>query len=152
MRDGARFIEETIRSIVYQGYPNLEYIVVDGGSSDGTVEIIRKYEKHIYWWVSRHDKGVYDALNSLYRGYHGMAECQRSFAYQRLSCGWQRFRVVARGGVADRKAHALQPERHDRRYSQSAQLVALPVPGRRQQIHSARIDFLAQKFVGQSWR
>jgi len=64
VRDGARFIEETIRSIVYQGYPNLEYIVVDGGSSDGTVEIIRKYEKHIYWWVSRHDKGVYDALNN----------------------------------------------------------------------------------------
>ena len=64
MRDGARFIEETIRSIVYQGYPNLEYIVVDGGSSDGTVEIIRKYEKHISWWVSRHDRGVYDALNN----------------------------------------------------------------------------------------
>jgi cellulose synthase/poly-beta-1,6-N-acetylglucosamine synthase-like glycosyltransferase len=42
--NGARFIQGTIRSIVYQGYPNLEYIVVDGGSSDGTVEIIRKYE------------------------------------------------------------------------------------------------------------
>jgi glycosyltransferase involved in cell wall biosynthesis len=62
--NGARFIEETIRSIVYQGYPNLEYIVVDGGSSDGTVEIIKKYENHISWWVSRHDKGVYDALNN----------------------------------------------------------------------------------------
>jgi len=45
--NGIRYIEETIRSIVYQGYPNLEYIVVDGGSSDGTVDIIRKYEKHI---------------------------------------------------------------------------------------------------------
>jgi glycosyltransferase involved in cell wall biosynthesis len=62
--NGARFIEETIRSIVYQGYPNLEYIVVDGGSSDGTVEIIKKYENHISWRVSRHDKGVYDALNN----------------------------------------------------------------------------------------
>jgi glycosyltransferase involved in cell wall biosynthesis len=62
--NGARFIEETIRSIVYQGYPNLEYIVVDGGSSDGTVDIIRKYEKHISWWISRRDKGVYDALNN----------------------------------------------------------------------------------------
>jgi glycosyltransferase involved in cell wall biosynthesis len=61
---GARFIEETIRSIVYQGYPNLEYMVVDGGSTDGTVEIIRKYEKHISWWVSRRDKGVYDALST----------------------------------------------------------------------------------------
>lgn len=61
--NGVRFIEETIRSIVYQGYPNLEYIVVDGGSSDGAVDIIRKYEKHISWWISRRDKGVYDALN-----------------------------------------------------------------------------------------
>jgi glycosyltransferase involved in cell wall biosynthesis len=62
--NGARFIEETIRSIVYQGYPNLEYIVVDGGSSDGTVDIIRKYEKHISWWISHRDNGVYDALNN----------------------------------------------------------------------------------------
>jgi glycosyltransferase involved in cell wall biosynthesis len=62
--NGARFIEATIRSIVYQGYPNLEYIVVDGGSTDGTVEIIKKYENHISWWISRPDKGVYDALNT----------------------------------------------------------------------------------------
>jgi glycosyltransferase involved in cell wall biosynthesis len=62
--NGVRFIEETIRSIVYQGYPNLEYIVVDGGSSDGTVDIIRKYEKHISWWISHRDNGVYDALNN----------------------------------------------------------------------------------------
>src|SRR6202049_4689034 len=62
--NGARFIEATIRSIVYQGYPNLEYIVVDGGSTDGTVEIIKKYEKQISWWISRRDKGVYDALNT----------------------------------------------------------------------------------------
>ena len=62
--NGIRYIEETIRSIVYQGYPNLEYIVVDGGSSDGTVDIIHQYEKHISWWISRRDKGVYDALNT----------------------------------------------------------------------------------------
>jgi len=62
--NGVRYIEETIRSIVYQGYPNLEYIVVDGGSTDGTVDIIRKYQKHISWWVSRRDHGVYDALNT----------------------------------------------------------------------------------------
>ena len=62
--NGVRFIEDTIRSIVYQGYPNLEYIVVDGGSTDGTIEIIRKYQKHIAWWTSRRDKGVYDALNT----------------------------------------------------------------------------------------
>ena len=62
--NGVRFIEDTIRSIVSQGYPNLEYIVVDGGSADGTVEIIRKYQKHISWWTSRRDHGVYDALNT----------------------------------------------------------------------------------------
>jgi glycosyltransferase involved in cell wall biosynthesis len=62
--NGIRYIEETIRSIIYQGYPNLEYIVVDGGSSDGTVDIIRKYEKYISWWISRRDRGVYDALNT----------------------------------------------------------------------------------------
>jgi glycosyltransferase involved in cell wall biosynthesis len=62
--NGIRYIEETIRSIVYQGYPNLEYIVVDGGSTDGTVDVIRKYEKHISWRISRRDNGVYDALNT----------------------------------------------------------------------------------------
>jgi glycosyl transferase family 2 len=62
--NGARYIEDTIRSIVEQGYPNLEYIIVDGGSTDGTVEIIRQYEKNVTWWVSQPDKGVYDALNT----------------------------------------------------------------------------------------
>jgi cellulose synthase/poly-beta-1,6-N-acetylglucosamine synthase-like glycosyltransferase len=62
--NGVRFIEDTIRSIVYQGYSNLEYIVVDGGSNDGTIDIIRQYQKHISWWVSRRDQGVYDALNN----------------------------------------------------------------------------------------
>jgi len=64
VHNGARYIEDTIRSIVYQGYPNLEYIVVDGASTDGTVDIIRKYEKHLAWWVSQPDKGVYEALNT----------------------------------------------------------------------------------------
>jgi glycosyltransferase involved in cell wall biosynthesis len=63
VRNGARLLEDTIRSMVYQGYPNLEYIIVDGGSTDGTIEIIRKYEKHLAWWVSQPDQGVYDALN-----------------------------------------------------------------------------------------
>jgi cellulose synthase/poly-beta-1,6-N-acetylglucosamine synthase-like glycosyltransferase len=62
--NGIRYIEATIRSVVYQGYPNLEYIGVDGGSTDGTIDIIQKYEKHISWWISRRDNGVYDALNT----------------------------------------------------------------------------------------
>jgi cellulose synthase/poly-beta-1,6-N-acetylglucosamine synthase-like glycosyltransferase len=71
--NGIRYIEETMRSIVYQGYPNLEYIVVDGGSSDGTVDIIRKYENHISWWISRRDKGVHDALRPLHGNCYGLA-------------------------------------------------------------------------------
>jgi len=64
VRNGAHYIEDTIRSAISQGYPNLEYIVVDGVSTDGTLEIIRKYEKDITSWVSQPDKGQYDALNT----------------------------------------------------------------------------------------
>ncbi len=62
--NGAKYLEATIRSIVCQGYPNLEYIVVDGASTDGTLEIIKQYEPHISWWVSQRDNGLYDALNT----------------------------------------------------------------------------------------
>jgi len=58
-----RFIEETIRSVLLQGYPNLEYIIVDGGSSDNTVEVIKKYEPWIKYWVSEPDRGQSHAIN-----------------------------------------------------------------------------------------
>ncbi len=58
-----QFIEETIRSILLQNYPNLEYIIIDGGSKDDTVEIIKKYEKYITYWVSEHDEGQSHAIN-----------------------------------------------------------------------------------------
>jgi len=57
------FIEETIRSVLLQNYPNLEYIIIDGGSTDNTVEIIKKYEEWIDYWVSEPDKGQSDAIN-----------------------------------------------------------------------------------------
>jgi glycosyltransferase involved in cell wall biosynthesis len=57
------FIEETIRSVLLQGYPNLEYIIIDGGSTDNTLEIIKKYEPYISYWVSEPDQGQTDALN-----------------------------------------------------------------------------------------
>jgi glycosyltransferase involved in cell wall biosynthesis len=57
------FIEETIRSVLLQGYPNLEYIIIDGGSSDQSVEIIKKYEPWLAYWVSEGDKGQSHAIN-----------------------------------------------------------------------------------------
>lgn len=60
-------IERTIQSVINQAYSNLEYIVIDGKSTDGTVDLIRKYESNISYWISEPDKGVYDAMNKAIR-------------------------------------------------------------------------------------
>lgn len=59
----AQFIEDTIRSVLLQGYPNLEYIIIDGGSTDGSVAIIKKYESKLAYWVSEPDRGQSHAIN-----------------------------------------------------------------------------------------
>ena len=56
-------MERAIQSVIGQDYDNVEYIVIDGGSTDGTVDVIQRHEQNIAYWVSEKDEGIYDAMN-----------------------------------------------------------------------------------------
>jgi glycosyltransferase involved in cell wall biosynthesis len=82
--NGVGTIEGTIRTVIEQTYSNIEYIVVDGGSTDGTLDVLRRYEREIDYWVSEKDAGIYDAMNkgiALARGdYIGMLNADDFFS------------------------------------------------------------------------
>ena len=61
--NGAKTLEQTIQSVVNQTYSNIEYIIIDGGSTDRTLDLLKKHEKNISHWISEPDKGLYDAMN-----------------------------------------------------------------------------------------
>jgi glycosyltransferase involved in cell wall biosynthesis len=71
--NSARYLEATIRSVLSQGYPNLQYVIADGGSTDGSVEIIRKYESQLHAWFSEPDRGMYHAINKAFARTSGEA-------------------------------------------------------------------------------
>jgi len=61
--NGEKFLESCIQSVINQTYENIEYIIIDGGSTDGTVDIIKKHEHRLHYWVSEKDSGIYQAWN-----------------------------------------------------------------------------------------
>ncbi len=71
VRNGADSIETTIQSVINQSYPNIEYIIIDGKSTDSTVEIIEKYTDKISYWISEPDRGISDAWNKGIAACHG---------------------------------------------------------------------------------
>jgi glycosyltransferase involved in cell wall biosynthesis len=60
--NSGKYLEETIISVLQQGYPNLEYIIIDGGSTDNSIDIINKYQNQLAYWISEKDNGIYDAV------------------------------------------------------------------------------------------
>lgn len=88
--NGAATLERTMQSVFAQSYPNIEYIVVDGGSSDATLDLLRKYEDRLDLWVSERDRGIYDAMNK------GVALCTGEWVALINADDWYEPDTVAR--------------------------------------------------------
>jgi glycosyltransferase involved in cell wall biosynthesis len=73
--NGEKYFERSILSVINQTYDNIEYIIIDGGSTDGTIDIIKKYQEFISYWISEPDKGIYDAMNK------GIGVCRGDYIY-----------------------------------------------------------------------
>lgn len=71
--NAADTLEQTIQSVLSQSFRDFEYLIIDGGSTDGTLEIIKKYESHLSFWVSEKDNGLYDAMNK------GVVRCSGAY-------------------------------------------------------------------------
>ena len=95
----ARFLEETIRSVLEQDYEPLEYIVVDGGSTDGSVDVIRRYEDRLAWWTSEPDRGQAHAINK------GFAQARGEYL------GWLNSDDTLLPGAISRLVGALERDR-----------------------------------------
>jgi len=105
--NSAGLLERTLTSVLGQTYPNIEYIVIDGGSKDGTVDIIRKHEDRIAYWISEPDRGIYDAMNK------GLAAATGDFLWF-LNAGDLAYRAETLESVfQDRETRDQRPETGD---------------------------------------